>query len=294
MLWRSILSCPSCKPFPQSRRKSGARVRHSPAESFAPSISQLYYILGTLEEVENQKSAIERYKASVAWDSTNLRSQRRLLELQPYALSRESIPQRLPSSPALSRIVKKELLLSLCQTHPYLISRQQLMESASSTHNTETLLTLSRCLLARNALAESELLLRRLYDRGVRCDSLFFALGAVLYLREDKNGLFALLQSLSTSSNSLSPSSNSLSPSSDSLSPSSDSLSPSTPSHSPFSTSLSYGFLMGLHALVQRDYYEALRHFNLLLTKCPSRWQVWVAIGVTRSAMVSEESGAEA
>ena len=262
-------------------------MRHSPAESFAPSISQLYYILGTLEEVENQKSAIERYKASVAWDSTNLRSQRRLLELQPYALSRESIPQRLPSSPALSRIIKKELLLSLCQTHPYLISRQQLLESASSTHNTETLLTLSRCLLARNALAESELLLRRLYDRGVRCDSLFFALGAVLYLREDKNGLFALLQSLSTSSNSLSPSS-------DSLSPSSDSLSPSTPSHSPFSTSLSYGFLMGLHALVQRDYYEALRHFNLLLTKCPSRWQVWVAIGVTRSAMVSEESGAEA
>ena len=255
-------------------------MRHSPAESFAPSISQLYYILGTLEEVENQKSAIERYKASVAWDSTNLRSQRRLLELQPYALSRESIPQRLPSSPALSRIIKKELLLSLCQTHPYLISRQQLLESASSTHNTETLLTLSRCLLARNALAESELLLRRLYDRGVRCDSLFFALGAVLYLREDKNGLFALLQSLSTSSNSLSPSS--------------DSLSPSTPSHSPFSTSLSYGFLMGLHALVQRDYYEALRHFNLLLTKCPSRWQVWVAIGVTRSAMVSEESGAEA
>ena len=287
MLWRSILSCPSCKPFPQSRRKNRARVRHSPAESYAPSISQLYYILGTLEETENQKSAVERYKASVAWDSTNLRSQRRLLELQPYALSRESIPQRLPSSPALSRIVKKELLLSLCQTHPYLISRQQLMESASSTHNTETLLTLSRCLLTRNALAESELLLRRLYDRGVRCDSLFFALGAVLYLREDKNGLFALLQSLSTSSNSLSPSSNS-------LSPSSDSLSPSTPSHSPFSTSLSYGFLMGLHALVQRDYYEALRHFNLLLTKCPSRWQVWVAIGVTRSAMVSEESGAEA
>ena len=255
-------------------------MRHSPAESYAPSISQLYYILGTLEETENQKSAVERYKASVAWDSTNLRSQRRLLELQPYALSRESIPQRLPSSPALSRIVKKKLLLSLCQTHPYLISRQQLMESASSTHNTETLLTLSRCLLTRNALAESELLLRRLYDRGVRCDSLFFALGAVLFLKEDKNGLFALLQSLSMSSNSLSPSS--------------DSLSPSTPSHSPFSTSLSYGFLMGLHALVQRDYYEALRHFNLLLTKCPSRWQVWVAIGVTRSAMVSEESGAEA
>lgn len=255
-------------------------MRHSPAESYAPSISQLYYILGTLEETENQKSAVERYKASVAWDSTNLRSQRRLLELQPYALSRESIPQRLPSSPALSRIIKKELLLSLCQTHPYLISRQQLLESASSTHNTETLLTLSRCLLARNALAESELLLRRLYDRGVRCDSLFFALGAVLYLREDKNGLFALLQSLSMSSNSLSPSSNS--------------LSPSAPSHSPVSTSLSYGFLMGLHALVQRDYYEALRHFNLLLTKCPSRWQVWVAIGVTRSAMVGEESGAEA
>lgn len=273
MLWRSIPSCPSCKPFPQSRRKSRARVRHSPAESYAPSISQLYYILGTLEEAENPKSGIERYKSSVAWDATNLRSQRRLLELQPYTLSRESIPQRLPSSPVLSRIVKKELLLSLCQTHPYLISRQQLMESASSTHNTETLLTLSRCLLARNALAEGELLLRRLYDRGVRCDSLFFALGAVLYLREDKNGLFALLQSLS---------------------PSSVSFSSSTPSHSPFSASLSYGFLMGLHTLVQHDYYEALRHFNLLLTKCPSRWQVWVAVGVTRSAMVSEESGAEA
>ena len=236
-------------------------------------------MLGTLEEVENHRSAIERYKASVAWDATNLRSQRRLLELQPYAQSRETIPQRLPSSPALSRIVKKELLLSLCQTHPYLISRQQLLESASSTHSTETLLTVSRCLLARNALADSELLLCRLYDRGVRCDSLFFTLGAVLYLKEDKNGLFALLQSLS--------------PSSTSHTSFNASYASSSTSHTSSSTSLSYGFLMGLYALVQRDFYEALRHFNLLLTKCPSCWQVWVAIGITRSVMVRQEGCAE-
>lgn len=112
-------------------------------------------------------------------------------------------------------------------------------------------LSASHCLLARNALEESEAQLRRLYNNGVRQDALFLALGAVLFLKEDSDSLFALLHGLTA-----------------------------------YSDMLRYGYLMGLHALLRHDFYEALRHFNLLLTLHPACWQVWMAIGLTRSAMV--------
>lgn len=125
------------------------------------------------------------------------------------------------------------------------------MLDCAATPTTAMALSASHCLLARNALEESEAQLRRLYNNGVRQDALFLALGAVLFLKEDSDSLFALLHGLTI-----------------------------------YSETLGYGYLMGLHALLRHDFYEALRHFNLLLTRHPACWQVWVAIGLTRSAMV--------
>ena len=64
-------------------------------------------------------------------------------------------------------------------------------------------LSASHCLLARNALEESEAQLRRLYNNGVRQDALFLALGAVLFLKEDSDSLFALLHGLTIYSETL-------------------------------------------------------------------------------------------
>ena len=208
----------------------------------------------------------------MALDPAHLLSQRRLLALQPYTKSRSALSQQFasaasPSSnaaaarpfllPGVSQLLKKTLLLSLCESHPYLLSRQQLLDCAASS-TSDMALSASRCLMARNALAESEAQLRRLYDRGVREDTLVLELGAVLFLKEDKDSLFALLHALAT-----------------------------------YSESLGYGYLLGLHAFLCHDFYEALRHFNLLLTRFPSCWHVWVAIGLTRSAMVSSPTRCE-
>ena len=279
------------------------------ADPQAPLLSQLYFTLGQLEEPENLVNAVKSYETSVALDPTHLFSQRRLLALQSYTKSRSVLSQQFPSSasssvkmssvavsakqptsstvvsaelhtlsstdnttqpstaiptklltsstntttfpsPGVSQLLRKTLLLSLCENHPYLLSRQQLLDCAA-TPTTAMALSASHCLLVRNALEESEAQLRRLYNNGVRQDALFLALGAVLFLKEDSDSLFALLHGLTA-----------------------------------YSETLGYGYLMGLHALLRHDFYEALRHFNLLLTRHPACWQVWVAIGLTRSAMV--------
>lgn len=271
------------------------------ADPQASLLSQLYFTLGQLEEPENLVNAVKSYETSVALDPTHLLSQRRLFALQSYTKSRGVLSQQFPSnasssvkmssvavsakqptsstvipakqptsfsistttqpptssttttpfpSPGVSQLLRKTLLLSLCENHPYLLSRQQLLDCAA-TPTTAMALSSSHCLLARNALEESEAQLRRLYNNGVRQDALFLALGAVLFLKEDSDSLFALLHGLTI-----------------------------------YSETLGYGYLMGLHALLRHDFYEALRHFNLLLTRHPACWQVWMAIGLTRSAMV--------
>ena len=282
------------------------------ADPQASLLSQLYFTLGQLEEPENLVNAVKSYETSVALDPTHLLSQRRLFALQSYTKSRGVLSQQFPSnasssvkmssvavsakqptsstvipakqptsfsisttaqpptsstaipttpptssttttpfpSPGVSQLLRKTLLLSLCENHPYVLSRQQLLDCAA-TPTTAMALSASHCLLARNALEESEAQLRRLYNNGVRQDALFLALGAVLFLKEDSDSLFALLHGLTI-----------------------------------YSDTLGYGYLMGLHALLRHDFYEALRHFNLLLTLHPACWQVWVAIGLTRSAMV--------
>ena len=218
-------------------------------------MSQLYFTLGQLEEPESPSNAVKSYESSVALDPTHLRSQRRLLALQPYTNARSAISQQFSSSNTkspipseISQLLKKTLQLSLCESHPYLLSQRQLLDCMTTTDMT---LCASRCLLARNAVALGEAQLRRLFDRGVRQDALFLALGAALYLKGDKDSLFALLHALAL-----------------------------------YSETLGYGYLMGMHALLRHDFYEALQHFNLLLARYPSCWEVWVAIGLTRSAMV--------
>lgn len=194
------------------------------------------------------------YKQSLFVDPTNIRSSKKLLDLQSYSESKDYLSS-LSNSNGNSDIIslqKKYCTYYLCQYHPFLIPYQQLQEISVDHLSPLLQVIVARCIRERGNLSSCTLILQQLLNQGHLSRELIIEYTILLYQRKMGDLLYAFIQSFPTS----------------------------------FSHRPEMSYMLGIYSLLKNDINSSLQHFNLALTKDRSFWEAWIGIGLARSFLV--------
>ena len=187
-------------------------------------------------------------------DRENLAAYESLFRLHPFSSTKHSIDELASSS--LPRPIfhyeKHLLFYKLCENHPYLLPPNLLRIAPEDSENVSVLLSIAKCYRERGDLASSDLVFDRILQLGALSRDILIERGLLLYQMNAADRLFLFIHSLPSS----------------------------------FASSEEYSYALGVYSLLRRDYYQALQHLNLALTRRPLFWEAWVAIGLVRSALV--------
>ena len=195
-----------------------------------------------------------RYSTCISLDKENFLAHERLLQLRPFSIEKSSLEDLTtnPVSQQVSQYEKHTLFCELCQLHPYLFPPSRFRVIEDDIRNIPALLSICRCLRERGELAASDLLLQRILKMEVFSHDVLIECSILFYQKNETNRLFLFIHSLPPS----------------------------------LIDSVEYCYLLGVYALLRKDHYQALQHFNLALTRKPLFWEAWVGIGLVRSALV--------
>ena len=194
------------------------------------------------------------YQQCLQYDSNNIIANKKIIQLQSYSSTKAYISSfsQMQGNRELLSIQKKYLTYYLCKFHPFLLSYQQLLDLQSQSLSPSFLLVISHCLRKRGDLSGSYTILQQLLNQGVFSREFLIEYTIVLYQKNLGDTLYSFIHSYSFDQ----------------------------------SITSEVCYMNGVYSLLQKDFYAALQHFNLALTKDSCFWEAWIGIGIARSLMV--------
>lgn len=197
------------------------------------------------------------YLECIRLDRENLAAYDSLFRLHPFSSTKQCIDDLSASSipRPIFHYEKHLLYYKLCENHPYLLPSTLFHVAPEDNENVSVLLSIAKCYRERGNLASSDLLFDRILKLGVLSSEVLIERCLLLYQMNAPDRLFLFIHSLPAS----------------------------------ITYSEEYSYALGVYSLLRRDYFQALQHLNLALTRKPLFWEAWVAIGLVRSALVNDK-----
>ena len=234
-----------------------------------PEYAPHHYYYGQLIEQSDKVEAVNQYSLSfislndpsylecIRLDREYLAAYDSLFRLHPFSSTKRCIDELSASSlpRPISHYEKHILYYKLCETHPYLLPSTLFHIAPDDSENVSVLLSIAKCYRERGNLASSDLVFDRILHLGVLNRAILIERCLLFYQMNAPDRLFLFIHSLPSS----------------------------------FIYSEEYSYALGVYSLLRRDYYQALQHLNLALTRNPLFWEAWIAIGLVRSALVASK-----